>query len=73
MMQTKDGVFMYERMMKIARSKSDQVDLSLNSIFQHLTSHVDWDKLAAIKNQSLITRQDHDSVGLLKEAPGGRR
>ena len=67
MMRTADGMFMYERMMKIAKSMTEKVDLSLNSIFQHLTSHAEWHRLTAIQNQSVITRQDHDKVGLLKD------
>ena len=39
MQRTKDGQFMFERMMKITQSMSEKVDNSMDSIFAHLQRH----------------------------------
>ena len=66
MRQTKDGLYMFERMMKIAKSMAEKIDNSMNSIFEHLQSHQEWDSVLAIKNQAIVERQDDARVGLLK-------
>merc|ERR1719419_1245361 len=39
----------------------------MDSIYEHLQSHKDWGKIMAIKNETFISRQDHDAVGLLRD------
>jgi len=65
-LQTKDGVFMYERMLKITKSLSEKIDVSLDSIYTHLQSHAQWESLLAIENQDIVLRQDDERVGLLQ-------
>merc|ERR1712242_446804 len=67
MQRTKDGQFMFEWMMKITRSMSEKVDNSMDSILEHLQQHKEWPKVLAFKNESVVTRQDDDRVGLLKD------
>ena len=67
MMQSKDGSFLYEAMMKITRSMSEKIDNAMHSIFDHLQTHTEWNKLAAIENVTNVERQDDDRVGLLQD------
>ena len=39
----------------------------MDHIYTHLRSHQDWHKLLAIKNQTVVARQDDERVGLLQE------
>ena len=63
----KGDSFLFQEMMAIAQSMSQKIDLSMDSIFKHLASHDDWDKLTQIKDQTLVARQDDDKVGLLRD------
>ena len=65
MMRTKENTFMFEEMMKITKSMSEKIDLSMASIFEHLQSHHEWSKVLDIKNQTMVARQDDERVGLL--------
>ena len=67
MMKTQQNEFMFELMMTITKSMSEKIDNSMHSIFKHLGSHQEWDSLLAIKNQTVVPRQDDDKVGLLME------
>ena len=67
MRSAKDGTRLFEGMLTIVKGMTQKIDDSMHSIFAHLQTHREWSKLAAIQNQSLVERQDHDSVGLLKE------
>merc|ERR1719447_1717598 len=39
----------------------------MNSIFEHLKAHKDLERVTAIKNKTVTSRQDHDEVGLLRD------
>ena len=64
----REGDFMFERMLKITSDMTQKIDASMSSIFEHLQTHREWDKVAAIQNQNIVTRQDDARVGLLQGA-----
>ena len=66
MFQTKDGRFMFEELMDVCNNMSKGIIDTMDSIYSHLQSHPKWTELMDIKNQSLISRQDHKTVGLLQ-------
>merc|ERR1719244_919167 len=39
----------------------------MDAIYDHLKAHKDWDRVTAIQSETMIYRQDHDDVGLLKD------
>ena len=61
----RENKLMFETMLKITRSMSEKIDLSMDSILQHLRTHPEWAQLAAIENQDVVLRQDDERVGLL--------
>ena len=61
----RENKFMFETMLKITKSMSEKIDGSMDSIYQHLQTHQEWDKLKAIKNQEVVQRQDDERVGQL--------
>merc|ERR1712087_533170 len=40
---------------------------TMDSIFEHLQAHREWNTVLAIKNQSIVPRQDGDRVRLLQD------
>ena len=45
---------------------TEKIDPGLASLFEHLQKHDQWPKVAAIKNQTIVARQDDERVGLLQ-------
>ena len=62
-----DTQFMFQKMVEIASGLSEDITAEMDSIYVHLQSHKDWNKLMLIKNQTIVSRQDDDAVGLLKD------
>ena len=62
-----DTKFLYKELMETATGLSKHIMIEMDSIYDHLKTHKDWKKLMSIKNQSFVSRQDHDDVGLLKD------
>eukprot|EP01084_Bolivina_argentea_P161474 281076_1 len=46
---------------------SQEIITSMNSIYSLFQSHPKWQQLMNIKNETKISRQDHEKVGLLME------
>uniref|UniRef100_A0A7S0TEL7 Uncharacterized protein n=1 Tax=Elphidium margaritaceum TaxID=933848 RepID=A0A7S0TEL7_9EUKA len=67
MLSSKDGRFMYEAMMEVVEKQSVCIVQSMDSVYAHLQSHPKWNALMAIKEESEVDRQDHESVGLLRD------
>eukprot|EP00485_Elphidium_margaritaceum_P018703 CAMPEP_0202728576 /NCGR_PEP_ID=MMETSP1385-20130828/185696_1 /ASSEMBLY_ACC=CAM_ASM_000861 /TAXON_ID=933848 /ORGANISM="Elphidium margaritaceum" /LENGTH=829 /DNA_ID=CAMNT_0049394827 /DNA_START=40 /DNA_END=2525 /DNA_ORIENTATION=+ len=69
MMKTKkSGKFLYEELLAIGNDMSSDIVANMDSIFEHLQSHKQWQKVLAIKNETLVARQDDKKVGLLNDA-----
>eukprot|EP01084_Bolivina_argentea_P120077 212859_1 len=66
MLKSKDG-YMYEELLDIASNMSTNIIASMDSIYDHLKFHPKWNELMDIKNQTVVSRQDHKKVGLLQE------
>jgi len=62
-----DSQFMFERLMEIAKGLSQRITAEMDSIYDHLQTHKDWESIVAIKNKATISRQDDDAVGLLRD------
>merc|ERR1719419_1748049 len=58
---------MFDRLLKIAKGMSQGITDEMDAIYQHLKSHKDWERIMAIKNNTLISRQDDNEVGLLRD------
>jgi len=54
-------------LLKIAKGMSQGITDEMDAIYQHLKSHKDWERIMAIKNNTLISRQDDNEVGLLRD------
>lgn len=67
MMKGNDDRFLFEDMLFIVEGMTQKIDDSMNSIYEHLKTHRQWQQLTAIANQSIVERQDDDRVGLLKD------
>ena len=67
MLKSKDGTFMYQELMKIAHRESQDIIDSMDSIYNHLQTHPKWKELMDIKEETIVSRQDHKKVGLLQE------
>lgn len=70
--RTKSGQFLYEQLMEITNGIQHKIVQNMDSIYHHLGTHRQWQRVEQIQNQSVITRQDHEAVGLLQE-PGIQR
>jgi len=62
-----DSKFVFERLMEIANELSQGITDEMDAIYDHLKAHKDWDRVTAIQSETMIYRQDHDDVGLLKD------
>ena len=62
-----DAEYLYEEMFRIATKLTANVNESMDGIYKHMMKHDDWKKVMAIKEQTWVSRQDADSVGLLRE------
>eukprot|EP01084_Bolivina_argentea_P303682 524365_1 len=58
--------FMYEELLNIAKEMSKDIMNSMDSIYVHLQSHSKWNKVMDIKDESIVSRQDHPKVGLFQ-------
>eukprot|EP01084_Bolivina_argentea_P177801 307474_1 len=63
----KQNTFMYENLLKIAESFSDDIMESMDDIYGSLAYQKGWKDLMNIKKQDIILRQDDEQVGLLRE------
>ncbi len=63
---TENGPFMYEELINIAHSMSAGIIDTMDSIYSHLKSHPKFEQLLAVENETVVSRQDHSKVGLLK-------
>ncbi len=66
MLKANDG-YMYDELLAIASDMSTNIIASMDSIYDHLKSHPKWNELMDIKNQTVVSRQDHKKVRLLQE------
>ena len=66
-LKSKNNVFMYEKLLNVAKDMSKDIIESMDSIYEHLSSHKKWEQVMHIKNVSHITRQDDPKVGLFKD------
>jgi len=62
-----DDQFMFGKLLAIAREFAEDIKGEMNAIYEHLQDHKDWHKVLAIKNQTVVQRQDDESVGLLTD------
>ena len=62
----REGNFMFEHMLRITKSMTEKIDLSMRSIYEHQQEHREWSKVVAIQNQVIVARQDDARVGLLQ-------
>ena len=62
-----DDEHLFEEMFRIAAKLTANVNESMEGIYNHMMKHDDWKKVMAIKEQTFISRQDHQEVGLLRE------
>ncbi len=60
--KTKQNTFMFEELLGIAKEMSKDIMGSMDSIYRHLQSHEKWTQVMAIKEQSIVSRQDHPKV-----------
>lgn len=58
---------MYQELMAVIDKQSADIVQSMDSVYRHLHSHPKWDALMAIKEEGVVDRQDHQSVGLLRD------
>ena len=68
MRASKDELYMYVELMNMVRAKQEKITTSMISIFKHQQMHPRWKDVLAIKNQTIIERQDDERVGLLMES-----
>ena len=61
-----DDEHLYEEMFRIATKLTAKVNESMDGIYKHMMKHDDWKKVMKIKEQTWVSRQDHASVGLLR-------
>ena len=66
--RSRAGAFMFEELLRVTKGMSGKIDASMQSIFAHLQTHAEWHKVLAIHNETLVPRQDHDAVGLLRDS-----
>eukprot|EP01084_Bolivina_argentea_P298061 513575_1 len=66
-MKATDNKYMFTHLMDIARVQSLSILQQMNKIYASLQYMDGWKDLLAIENTSLVDRQDHDKVGLLKD------
>eukprot|EP01083_Nonionella_stella_P099327 279287_1 len=66
-LESKDNQFMFSYLLKIADKYSKEMIDSMNMIYNSLQNQPGWKELMMIKSTTLIERQDHEKVGLLKE------
>ena len=62
-----DEQFLYQKMIETATGLSKDITAEMDAIYEHLEAHKDWKKLMAIKEETFVSRQDDDAVGLLKD------
>eukprot|EP01084_Bolivina_argentea_P212182 360721_1 len=67
MFEISSNRYMYEELLDIANNMSADIITSMDNIYKHLQYHWQWKKLMDIKNQTVVSRQDHKKVGLLQE------
>ena len=67
MFETKENRYMSDELLEIARDKSSHIIGSMDSIYEHLRVHKNWKELMDIQNQTYVSRQDDEIVGLLQE------
>eukprot|EP00485_Elphidium_margaritaceum_P003782 CAMPEP_0202706196 /NCGR_PEP_ID=MMETSP1385-20130828/18651_1 /ASSEMBLY_ACC=CAM_ASM_000861 /TAXON_ID=933848 /ORGANISM="Elphidium margaritaceum" /LENGTH=717 /DNA_ID=CAMNT_0049364609 /DNA_START=109 /DNA_END=2262 /DNA_ORIENTATION=- len=67
MQKTKDDRFMYEELMTVVKKQSLDIVQTMDSVFNHLQTHPKWQQLMAIEHRTVVDRQDHKQVGLLKD------
>eukprot|EP00485_Elphidium_margaritaceum_P001827 CAMPEP_0202695166 /NCGR_PEP_ID=MMETSP1385-20130828/8824_1 /ASSEMBLY_ACC=CAM_ASM_000861 /TAXON_ID=933848 /ORGANISM="Elphidium margaritaceum" /LENGTH=722 /DNA_ID=CAMNT_0049351141 /DNA_START=68 /DNA_END=2236 /DNA_ORIENTATION=+ len=60
-----DDRYLFEDLLGIAKTIASDVVESMDDIYDDLTRHKQWQQMQAIKNETLIARQDHKRVGLL--------
>ena len=61
-----DDRSLYEKMFEIAEGLTKDVNVSMEDIYKHMMRHDDWKKVMAIKEQTWVSRQDAEAVGLLR-------
>ena len=66
--KNKNGQYLYEEMLLIVNGAQKKMDQNMESIFVHLQLHPKWKQILSIPNQSVISRQDDEAVGLLQES-----
>eukprot|EP00487_Bulimina_marginata_P012578 TRINITY_DN8959_c0_g1_i1.p1 TRINITY_DN8959_c0_g1~~TRINITY_DN8959_c0_g1_i1.p1 ORF type:complete len:186 (+),score=12.11 TRINITY_DN8959_c0_g1_i1:44-601(+) len=64
---SKHNNYMYQELLKIARKYSEDITKSMDSIYELLQRDDRWKNLMAIKNETIISRQDDKRCGLLRE------
>merc|ERR1719242_2152312 len=64
---TENEEHLYQELMRITDLKQEKIIQNMDAVYEHLTAHSKWDEIMNIQNQTMIDRQDHDAVGLLKE------
>eukprot|EP01084_Bolivina_argentea_P177807 307484_1 len=62
-----DNKYMFEELFNIVQNMSTEIIDTMNSVYSLFQSHPKWKQLMKIKNESIISRQDDNKVGLLKE------
>ena len=62
-----DAQFLYQKMIETAKGLSLDITAEMDSIYEHLEAHKDWEKVMAIKNETFVSRQDDDAVALLRD------
>eukprot|EP01084_Bolivina_argentea_P255293 429356_1 len=67
MFKTKQNIWMHEELLNIAKLMSQDIINSMDDIYQHLQTHKKWQQLIDIKNETIVSRQDDNKVGLLQE------
>mmetsp|Transcript_42253 Transcript_42253/g.69642 ORF Transcript_42253/g.69642 Transcript_42253/m.69642 type:complete len:711 (-) Transcript_42253:126-2258(-) len=67
MLKTKDDRYMYQELMDIAQSMSHSIIETMDSVYGHLRKHDKWDQLMAIKEETIVSRQDDKKVGMLQD------
>ena len=54
--------------MKITNVEQEQIVQNMDAIYDHLQCHSKWSDIMNIENETIISRQDDDAVGLLQES-----
>merc|ERR1719242_320474 len=57
--------------MRITNLKQEKIVQNMDAVYDHLKVHCKWSDIGSIDNQTVISRQDDEAVGLLRE-PGIR-